>query len=424
MPAQGSQAAMPATHCAEDLPGICQTDRNGGDSAVCDFSPGACPDTGVVAAVAKAGATGASAEGCQEQGEASGSGGCADGGGGPMNGDFTMGLHGAEAASARTDQAHWPAHGTGSAAAEGLEATGTGEPETGAGAADPSEEAGQVERPRLTAMAAAEGVSQGAAQARSGSTSPDRASPRQPDMTTLGGPLAEPVLNNTRKRSRPTSDAATNVGDSSAGRTRRCPSSRCPRADVVACPRRRTMTAKSAAEMLIALRRDDGEPDSAICRRGGRGRPSPPPLPLSKQEAAATHSSIALQRDTLYTAFRKHAVRDDGSIPPTEASTITNHVLRIVCVTKVHEACLRIDARDVVTHIVIAMSRGGPVLELPTFSLARGVREGVMLAALLICFIPAGALSLPLRCVSLRCTKAGMAFEIAVKFGSHGKHVM
>jgi hypothetical protein len=153
------------------------------------------------------------------------------------------------------------------------------------------------------------------------------------------------------------------------------------------------MTAKSAAEMLIALRGVDTEADG-----GGVGRRrrliSPPPPLLSPQDAAAAHSSMALQRDALYTAFRKHAVRDNGALPTTEASTITNHVLRIVCVTKVHEACLRIDARDVVTHIVVATSRGGPVLELPTFGLARGVREGVMLATLLICFLPAGAVIL------------------------------
>ena len=165
---------------------------------------------------------------------------------------------------------------------------------------------------------------------------------------------------------------------------------------------------RTAAEMLVALSTggDGAATNPAIngmaarnSRGRGRGRGVPPsddyPPVLSAADAAAAHAGMALQRDTVYTAFRKHVPKHAAALPAPNTPTLTNHVLRIVCVTSIPETCLRKDARDAVTHLVVVASKGGPTVELPTFGIVRGMREGVMLCTLLTCFIPSGAPTCP-----------------------------
>ena len=193
-------------------------------------------------------------------------------------------------------------------------------------------------------------------------------------------------------------------------------------------PRRRTITDQKAADILIDIARNNisqapgrvaGGPacgrSSSVGRGAGgaavagmaRGRratvESEIPMPVSAEAAREGRVNIGAQRDTLFLALRKHLPKAAGNVQISQM-TVTNHVLKVVCTLHLHETYLtKADASDVVEKLNIAVpATRGPAVDLPTFGLASGNREGMMLVTMLSCYVPTGKLHTRSACVTVR----------------------
>lgn len=192
-----------------------------------------------------------------------------------------------------------------------------------------------------------------------------------------------------------------------------------PPAPQVQAPRRRTITDQKAADILIDIARNNisqvpgrggaGGPASGRSAAAGRGGGSAAlagmgrgrrttvevdiPPPVTAEAAREGRVNIGGERDMLFLALRKHLPRATGNVHISQM-TVTNHVLKVVCTSSIHETCLtKADDSDVVEKLNIAVpATRGPAVELPTFGLASGNREGMMLVMMLSCYVPTGAL--------------------------------
>ena len=92
-----------------------------------------------------------------------------------------------------------------------------------------------------------------------------------------------------------------------------------------------------------------------------------------------------------------------ASKPLLAPQSVTQHVLKVVCtLQEVHNTYLTKEGADeTVTQLNIPVpATRGPAVELPTFRLACGNREGMMLVTMLVCYVNVGVCLLSLAGVS------------------------
>lgn len=246
--------------------------------------------------------------------------------------------------------------------------------------------------------------------------------PAQSAAASLAGSAAE-------KRARPTTRSINGI--------RVPPVPLSPPAPQVQAPRRRTITDQKAADILIDIARNSSQTptgrssggaacgrNSAAGRGGGhaafagiaRGRrttlEADIPVPVTAEAAREGRANIGGERDTLFLALRKHLPKAAGNVQISQMS-VTNHVLKVVCTLHdIHDTYLtKADGSEVVEKLNIAVpATRGPAVTLPTFGLANGNREGMMLVTMLSCYVPTGeTLRVGLFLVACACASSSWA---------------
>jgi hypothetical protein len=123
-------------------------------------------------------------------------------------------------------------------------------------------------------------------------------------------------------------------------------------------------------------------------------------MPVTAEAAREGRAHIGSERDTLFLALRKHLPKAACNVQISQM-TVTNHVLKVVCTLHdVHETYLtKAASSDTIEKLNIAVpGTRGPAVELPTFGLASGNREGMMLVTMLSCYVPTGELHQRFTC--------------------------
>lgn len=147
----------------------------------------------------------------------------------------------------------------------------------------------------------------------------------------------------------------------------------------------------TAATILVALQSGSNPPQRPPPRRQSRTTADDVPPFTSAEAAADARSNIAGERDALFLALRRHVPNAANSLKLSPQS-VTHHVLKVVCTLQVHDMYLTKEGADeTVTQLNVPVpATRGPAVELPTFRLACGNREGMMLVTMLSCYVNAG----------------------------------
>lgn len=153
----------------------------------------------------------------------------------------------------------------------------------------------------------------------------------------------------------------------------------------------------TAATILVALQSGTNPPQRGGARRQSRTTADDVPTFSTSEAAADARANIEGERDALFLALRRNVPNAASKLQLSPLS-VTQHVLKVVCTLQVHDTYVTKEgANETVTQLNIPVpATRGPAVELPTFRLACGNREGMMLVTMLICYVNVGV------CPSLR----------------------
>lgn len=147
----------------------------------------------------------------------------------------------------------------------------------------------------------------------------------------------------------------------------------------------------TAATILVALQSGTNPPQRGGARRQSRTTADDVPTFTTSEAAADARANIEGERDALFLALRRNVPNAASKLQLSPLS-VTQHVLKVVCTLQVHDTYLTKEgANETVTQLNIPVpATRGPAVELPTFRLACGNREGMMLVTMLICYVNVG----------------------------------
>lgn len=148
----------------------------------------------------------------------------------------------------------------------------------------------------------------------------------------------------------------------------------------------------TAATILVALQSGANPPQRSAPRRQSRTTADDVPTFTTSEAAVEARANIEGERDALFLALRRNVPNAASKLQLSPLS-VTQHVLKVVCTLQVHDTYLSKEGVDeTVTQLNIPVpATRGPAVELPTFRLACGNREGMMLVTMLICYVNVGA---------------------------------